>query len=254
VRLPPRPLYGEWVRENPYDDGYLASLYDQLNPWGPSDQFYLHLVASATDVLDIGCGTGAVLRRARRDGHPGRLVGIDPAAAMLDVARRDPAVEWVTGYLPDAGYRAEFDLALMTGHAFQELSSDDEVRRLLLAVAQALRPGRRFAFETRNPRARPWEKWAAAAPVAVTDQRGRSVRVATEVDGVDGEYVRLTETSTPEAGDPVVGRSTLRFINAEHLDHLLAQAGFTVDERYGDWDRSLFTPTSPEIITIASVR
>jgi hypothetical protein len=160
----------------------------------------------------------------------------------------------VAGYLPEAGYRSEFDLVLMTGHAFQELSTDDDVRSLLAAVGQALRPGRHFAFETRNPRARPWEKWAAAAPVEITDERGRSVRVATEVDVVDGEYVRLTETSTPEVGDPVAGRSTLRFTSAEHLDHLLAQAGFAVDERYGDWDRSLFTATSPEIITVASVR
>jgi SAM-dependent methyltransferase len=242
------------VPANSYDDAYLASLYDQLNPWGASDQFYLHLVASAADVLDVGCGTGVLLRRARREGHTGRLVGIDPAAAMIEAARREPDVDWVTGYLPDAGYRAEFDLVVMTGHAFQELSTDDDIRTLLGAVRQALRPGGHFAFETRNPRARTWQKWAVAPPVDVTDDLGRSVRVAIEVDRVDGEYVSLTETSTPHSGAPIVGRSTLRFISAEHLDHLLTQAGFVVDERYGDWDRSLFTPPSPEIITIASAR
>jgi hypothetical protein len=40
-------------------------------------------------------------------------------------------------------------------------------------------------------------------------------------------------------------------VPAEHLDHLLARAGFAIDERYGNWDRSLFTPQSQEIITVA---
>jgi len=211
----------------------------------------LHLVASAGDVLDVGCGTGVVLARARRDGHRGRLVGIDPAGAMIDVARRQPGVDWVVGYLPEAGYRTEFDLALMTGHAFQELSTDDDIRGLLSAVRRALRAGGHFAFETRNPRARAWERWATADAAEVSDQQGRRVRIATSVDGVDGDYVTLTETSTPDSGEPIVGRTTLRFVSAEHLDHLLTESGFVVDERYGDWDRSLFTATSPEIITVA---
>jgi SAM-dependent methyltransferase len=105
-------------------------------------------------VLDIGCGTGALLHRARRGGHRGRLVGLDPAEGMLAQARRYADIEWRRGYLPDAGFRAEFDLAYMTGHAFQVLLTDEDVRGLLAAVRAALVPGGRFAFETRNPRHR----------------------------------------------------------------------------------------------------
>ena len=53
----------------------------------------------AGDVLDVGCGTGTLFKRARRDGHPGRLVGLDPGAGMLAVAREEPSVEWVEGEL-----------------------------------------------------------------------------------------------------------------------------------------------------------
>src|SRR5690606_25694322 len=63
--------------ESPYSDLDVALLYDVLNPWGPGDAFYFDLVMDAPTVLDVGCGTGAILKRARAEGHTGRLVGLD---------------------------------------------------------------------------------------------------------------------------------------------------------------------------------
>jgi len=34
---------------------------------------------AAPSVLDVGCGTGAMLHEARQLGHVGRLCGLDPA-------------------------------------------------------------------------------------------------------------------------------------------------------------------------------
>ncbi len=45
----------------------------------------LSLAMDAPSVLDVGCGTGTMLHRARAAGHPGRLVGIDPDRAALQV-------------------------------------------------------------------------------------------------------------------------------------------------------------------------
>ena len=55
-------------------------------------------------------------------------------------------------------WEQEFDLVVMSGHAFQVLLGDDEIRSALAAVRAALVPGGRFAFETRNPPARTWER------------------------------------------------------------------------------------------------
>ena len=35
-----------------FEDAYLASLYERVNPWGPDEEFYLHLIASAERVVD----------------------------------------------------------------------------------------------------------------------------------------------------------------------------------------------------------
>jgi len=239
-----------------YDDDYLASLYDLLaRHGGPDEAFYLALARSAGRVLDIGCGTGGMLHRLRDSGHRGRLVGLDPAPGMLARARRREDVEWVQGYLPAAGFGAEFDLAYATGHVFQTLLDDAAVGEFLAAARSALAPGGHLAFETRNPHAGAWTQWTADHVADIVDASGRRVRVWRELESADGELVTFVQQFAVEGlPDPLVSRSTLRFTPAEHLDHLLDRAGFRVDERYGDWDRSPFTHHSPEIVTVASPR
>jgi SAM-dependent methyltransferase len=236
-----------------FTDDYLSALYDIIENHGGNDEaFYLDLARAGARVLDIGCGTGVMLHALRDAGHAGRLVGLDPAPGMLQQARRRSDIEWIQGYLPQAGFDAEFDLAYMTGHAFQVLLDDAAVLELLAAVRRALVPGGHLAFETRNPHVRAWERWAPDRATEVTDPEGRPVRVWHEVEAVDGELVTFTETfEVAGRSEPLVSRSTLRFMTAEHLDHLLDRAGLRIDERYGYWDRRPFTPDSPEIITVA---
>ncbi|MFI8885255.1 hypothetical protein [Streptomyces sp. NPDC053813] len=53
---------------------------------------------------------------------------------------------------------------------------------------------------------------------------------------------------------PRIDRTSLRFLDAVTLDRFLAESGFEIDARYGDWHRGPVTPTSREIITIARRR
>jgi SAM-dependent methyltransferase len=136
-----------------FTDDRLAALYDVFYPPARRDDFafYLPLIMAARAVLDVGCGTGALLRRARESGHTGRLCGLDPASGMLNQARVRSDIEWVLGDLSSVGWDREFDLVVMTGHAFQEFIEDEEIRAALTAIRSALTDHGRFAFETRNP-------------------------------------------------------------------------------------------------------
>ncbi|MGW2491802.1 class I SAM-dependent methyltransferase [Streptomyces sp. NPDC001606] len=238
-----------------FTDLTLAAFYDSLNPWGPDDDFYLGLVRRARSVLDIGCGTGRLLRRARAEGHRGRLTGLDPAAAMLVQARRArPDVEWVLGDARVRRWEGEFDLVVMTGHAFQELVGDEEIRRCLRAAREALGEDGRFVFETRNPAARAWERWTPDRVHEFGAGDGRTVRVWHEVQEWEpgAGRVRFTETYDADGWPaPRACHSVLRFLDPQSLAGFLGEAGLAVVEQYGDWARGPVTAAAPEIITVA---
>ncbi|GHH88252.1 methyltransferase [Streptomyces sulfonofaciens] len=239
-----------------FTDADAAALYDLLNPWDPGrrpgDAFYHGLVMAAGSVLDVGCGTGAMLHHARGEGHAGRLVGLDPDRASLARARRREDVEWVAGTAADAAGQGVVELATMTGHAFQCLVDDDDLRTSLAAVNGALCPGGRFVFETRHPQARAWEEWRPSNATAVIDWSGRELRVCHEVESVADDVVTFTESVLgPGGGVLHVARAVLRFLDPPALDAFLAGAGFTVEARYGDWHRGPVTGESVEIVTVA---
>ncbi len=238
-----------------YENDRLTALYDTLNPWAASadDPFYLEWVMGADSVLDVGCGTGTLLRVARETGHTGRLCGLDPAASMLARARRREDVEWVRGTAASAAWDAEFELAVMTGHAFQTLLTDEEVATSLSAVHRALAPGGRFVFETRNPGARAWERWIPENAREVTGVDGETVRVEHEVRlPLDDDLVTFAEHFSSTAWPASeTSSSTLRFLTPERLAEALRAAGFETAAVWGDWSRAPLTATSPEIITVA---
>ncbi|HEV2892872.1 MAG TPA: class I SAM-dependent methyltransferase [Actinomycetota bacterium] len=174
-----------------YSDDDVAALYDRLNPWEPSDDFYLSYVLAAESVLDVGCGTGRLLHRAREAGHGGRLCGVDPGPASLARVRRRDDVEWVEGRAAEMTWEREFALAVMASNVFQVFETDAELAASLAATRAALVQGGRLVFGTRNPRVRAWEGCNPANPIDVVDHQGRELRIVHQVESVVGDVVTL---------------------------------------------------------------
>lgn len=240
-----------------YSDQQAADLYEILNPWDASDQFYLDRVLAAGAVLDIGCGTGAVLRTAVDRGHRGPLVGLDPDPFALEVARRETKVDWRSGTAAAMESDAEFDLIIMGGNAFQCLVTDAEIDASLQAMRRALRADGRLVFDSRNPDARRWESWTPEHATDVTDADGSQLRVVHDLVDVIDEPGRTTVSfseSITTADGQLLRRdhATLRFLTAQQIAATLSAAGFRVDEQHGDWAGAPVSRSAPSIITTAT--
>ncbi|MEV5603161.1 class I SAM-dependent methyltransferase [Streptomyces sp. NPDC052299] len=130
----------------------LASLYDPLDPDRGDLDAYVRMAEEfdAHRVLDIGCGTGvfALLLAARGK----EVVGVDPARASIDVARAKPGSERVRWICGDATTLPPLrvDLATMTANVAQAIVEPGDWRATLRGAHEALRPGGRLVFETRE--------------------------------------------------------------------------------------------------------
>jgi SAM-dependent methyltransferase len=212
----------------------LAAVYDRLDPDRGDLLAYLELVErlGARRVLDIGCGTGVFALLLAERGV--EVVGVDPAAASVEVARGKPGadrVRWLhgdaTGLPP-----LQVDLATMTANVAQQITDPVPWRRTLVGAHRALRPGGHLVFETRDPARRAWEQWNHTATYGVTEVPG--------VGAVES-WVDLVEVAGPLVtfrwhyvfaadGAVLTSDSTLRFREADEVAADLADAGFLVRE------------------------
>lgn len=237
-----------------YSNPALVNIYDGLNVGDEDFRFYEAMIGSGPlRVVDLGCGTGRFAAALAAKGH--EVVGIDPAPRMLDLARTRPggqAVRWVQGDASALPGKAEADVVVMTGHAFQCLLSDDAVSSTLAAIRIALVPGGRLMFESRNPLDRPWERWTPDAPLRTPpDGDGSTASARHAVTCVRGEVVTfVTDYDLP--GGRLSSQSTLRFLSKEAIGRHLRQQGFLDVSYYGDWSRAPFASNSREIVVIAS--
>jgi SAM-dependent methyltransferase len=214
----------------------LVAIYDVFDGDRGDLEVYAAMAAEfgARVVLDIGCGTGAFGCLLASRGFS--VVGLDPAAASLDVARAKPfadQVRWLHGSvaaLPAlaAGLRA--DLVTMTGNVAQVFLSDEEWLAVLRAAFAVLRPGGRLVFETRDPERRAWQSWDGGRERAQIPGVG-AVEVVAELTEVRDEHVSFRRTYTfASDGAVLTSDSTLRFRGRASVADSLAATGFTLDE------------------------
>lgn len=214
-----------------FADPRLAPVYDAFDGDRDDLDVYAGLVRElgARSVLDVGCGTGSLAVLLAAEGID--VIGLDPAAASLDVARgkeRSNRVAWVLGdatILPPV--RA--DLAIMTGNVAQVFLTDDEWIATLGGIWGALDDHGRLVFETRRPERRAWEEWAADTAPVVHDVPGIGVvERRRRVTLIDPPYVSFRYTYRfGHDGVELISDSTLRFRDRAEIERSLSATGYT---------------------------
>ena len=238
-----------------FGDPRQVVIYDAVNSYEPGTQpdFYLGVAEKvrAETVVDFGCGTGIITLEFATRGY--RIIGVDPSPLMLEVARQKPGadgVRWVLGRAGELGTPSA-DLAIMSGHVAQFILDDADWLGTLAGLKGALRSGGCLAFESRDPRAREWERWTGRRRIVPVSPYGR-IESWTEVRNVEGDVVHAVgHRRLLESNEELVSPFALRFRSEELLRQSLNASGFSVESVFGDWDKRPSGPGERELIVIA---
>lgn len=224
-----------------FDDPRLARVYDPLDADRRDLDAYVAIVdeLGVRSVLDIGCGTGTFACLLAPRGI--EVICVDPAAAMLEVARSKPAADLVRWEHGDATTLTALhvDAAFMTGNVAQVFLSDDDWAATLSATERSLDTGGWLVFETRVPRDRAWERWTPERTRTVVEVPGvGTVTSWEEVVDVSADLVTFRSMTAFARDDVVIESvSTLRFRHQPEIEASLADNGFEVVEVRGAPDR-----------------
>ncbi len=212
----------------------LAEIYDVLEAKRDDLDHYLAIAAEfgARSVLDVGCGTGTFACLLADRGV--EVVGVDPAAASLDIARAKPGAQRVRWRHGDATSLPELqvDLATMTANVGQVFLADEEWSATLRGIHGALRPGGHLVFEVRDPARQAWLDWTREGSYVSLDvPSAGTVETWLDLTEVDGGYVSYRRTCVFAAdGAVLTSDSTRRFRSRAEIESSLRSAGYTVAE------------------------
>lgn len=165
----PRSSQGPQAEFDQYAAGYSAGMDNPLKKLAGSsaDEFIdvkirwllayerkLGRLATASRLLDYGCGTGLFLKRLRRHGFQGRLQGCDVAAEMLAEAKS----QWNAGPLPPLDHfipprlpypDQQFDIVVASAVLHHVPPCEREA--VYQEIARVLAPGGRLHVFEHNP-------------------------------------------------------------------------------------------------------
>ncbi len=212
----------------------LAELYDLLDSPDRADLALYLAVADefhAHSIIDLGCGTGNLACRLAALGK--EVVGIDPAAASLAVAKRKAyadRVRWITGTAAQLK-GLDVDLITMTGNVAQVFVLDEEWIETLRACRDALRSGGRLVFEVRDPAREAWKGWNREQSYKTIEAPGIG-KVESWVELVNVQLPRVSFRHLfvfHRDGSVMTSESTLRFRTQSEIIETLFHAQLTVE-------------------------
>ena len=225
---------------DPYAE--FAAIYEQWSAHMTEDvPFYVELAREADGpIVELAVGTGRVaIPVAQETGR--RVIGIDRSPAMLEQARERAAAAGVDlelreGDMRELALEEPAALVYCPFRSLMHLPTWEDRRRVFERVADALRPGGRFA----------WNAFVFSPHVAAANDGKWDVQrgIRHRVDHVAADSrVDITLDSG--------GRVSLWWATRREWDGLVDVAGLEVEALYGAFDRRPFDEDSPEFVYVA---
>ena len=183
--------------------------------------------ANGRRILDVGCGTGAMLPHLRRFGD---VEGIDSELAAIEHCRRrgEKAVQHVPG-LPFPFAAESFDLVTLLDvieHVDDDVAMLAETRRVLRpgGIALVTVPAFRLLWGDQDEIAHHRRRYTRPELVATLERAGFSVRRSTYFNTLLFPPIAAIRVGRRLAGHKPARRSDFRLTRPGRLNELLARA------------------------------
>ncbi len=214
-------------------------------------QVLTELAASGT-VLELAVGTGRVALPLAAQGLT--VHGIDSSEAMVAKLREKPggdAIPVTIGDFADVAIDGTFDLIYVVFNTLFALTTQDEQVRCFENVAQHLTAKGVFVVEAFVP---------DPGRLYVDGQNIRTLQVTTDAVHLQAT-VHDPTAQTVQSQRIVISQDGtrlypvhLRYAWPSELDLMARLAGLELRERWGGWDRSAFTASSTDHISVYARR
>ncbi len=236
-----------------YDD---AQLYDDQNADVTEDlEFWAEIAQRYSKpplpIIELGAGTGRVSLSLADLGYP--VQGIDLSNDMLNLARKKAAdmtpadhgsLEFVLGDVRTYQPETKVPLVLFPYNSLSHLVTNEDLDRCLQNIHSMLEPGGRFVFSVFVP-----------LPHFLVRDPEALFPVGTFRDSFSGKIIDVFESMNYNkwtqvnaitwyffregSDEPHVRTLSLRMFYPQDIEYLLKVNGFTLEQRFGDFDFSL---------------
>lgn len=238
---------------------YPADLYAALHTGTEGDEdFYRAVCAGADRVLELGCGSGRMLRALA--GQVLDLHGVDASADALALARASlpPSVTLHRAEMETFDVRGGFERILIPFNGIYCLPDIGAVQRTFAQAAQALAPGALLVFDGYagdpiHDDATFEDGFDEEELIAEVEARGTHWRVFEQ-----SEYERAAQRFTvhyryaaKESGEEVHAQIRHRYLRFDETLEALASAGLEPLVVHGDFDQSVYAEDSERMIVTA---
>ncbi|MGD0752462.1 MAG: class I SAM-dependent methyltransferase [Anaerolineales bacterium] len=261
------------TKKESYDEYMvIAEMYDYIVPYRERADvgFFVQAASeSGGPVLEVGCGTGRVLIPTARAGI--EITGLDLSLHMLAVCRERlkaesqevrSRVELMEADMRQFELARTFQLVTLPFRPFQHLTTVEEQLDCLGCIYKHLGEGGKLILDIFNPKLESlvdtnFGKEMAEEPEFSLPDGRKVVRrhsvvsrdVANQIN-----YVELIYYVTHPDGreERLVQAFPMRYLFPFEAEHLLARAGFRVEQLYADYDKSSYGSKYPgELIFVA---
>ena len=206
---------------------------------------YMSLCIPEHKILEIGCGSGRVLRALLKEGR--RVTGIDISDDMLRVAETKLREYFVRGKLVlknhdfrHAPLQEEYDRILVTFFTFNYLLTASEQQQFLLHVHQSLAANGVLIMDLFYPQPLAFPATSNQWQETILPAEGRQIvlRQKRRMVGNIEERIQIYVDGTQR--DEIVTRRC--YVSKTQIEALLTQAGFQCFQVTNGYEASAFHP------------